>query len=78
MTTTVGVERQRITGFGRLDLDLRQASDLVSVGALPQRKAMGHSSRRLQPQREHLGLSTARPRALARVPLGRGRARRLL
>ena len=43
------------------------------MGTLPQRTAVGHGARGLQRQRQRLGLLQPRPRALARLPLGRRR-----
>ncbi len=51
---------------------------LEDVGALSQRAAVGDGARGLQPGRRRVAVLPARPRAVARVPLGRGRARRLL
>src|SRR5437899_328109 len=48
------------------------------VGPLPQRTPVGDGPRGLQRIRRRLGLLQPRPRALAGVPLGRGRARRNL
>ena len=45
-------------------------------GPVPQRAAVGHGPRGLQPRRQRLGLLHPRPVALARLPLGRGRPRR--
>jgi len=45
MTVTRSVERQRVDGFGRLDLGLHQAGDWYLLGPLPQRKTVGHSPR---------------------------------
>ena len=47
-------------------------------GARRQRAAVGHGARGLQRQRHRVGVPAARPRSLARLPLGRGRPRRLL
>ncbi len=51
---------------------------MAPLGALPRRPAVGHGARGLQRGGRRLGLVPARPRPLARLPLGRGRARRLL
>ena len=47
------------------------------AGALPIRTAMGHGPRGLQRRRRCLGLLHPRPGPLARLPLGRGRDRRI-
>ena len=46
---------------------------LATLGAVPQRAAVGHGSRRLQRGRRSLGIFSARSRAVAGVSLGRGR-----
>ena len=51
---------------------------LEALGAVPERAAVGHGARGLQPRRHRLGVLSARPRALARLSLGRGRHRRHL
>ena len=51
----------------------RGGDPLEEVGALPQRTAVGHGPRGLQRRRQRLGLLQPRPRALARLPLGRRR-----
>ena len=59
--------------------DAREAQDPVEeVGAVPERAAVGHGPRGLQRRRQRLGLLHPRPGALARLPVGRGRARRHL
>ena len=65
--------------------DVRQAREraprrrrLVPLGPVSERAAVGNRSRGLQRGRHRLGVPASRPRALARLPLGRGRPRRLL
>ena len=52
-----------------------RTAPLEALGAVPLRAPVGHGARGLQPGRHRLGLLPARPRALARLPLGRGRPR---
>ena len=54
----------------------RGGHPLEEVGTLPERAAVGHGARGLQPGRQRLGLLHPRPVPLARLPLGRGRPRR--
>jgi len=51
---------------------------LEDVGPLSERAAVGDGARGLQPGRRCVAVLPPRSRAVARVPLGRGRARRLL
>ena len=51
---------------------------LEEVGALPQRAAVGHGARGLQPGRQRLELLLARPVPFAGLPVGRGWPRRYL
>ena len=51
---------------------------LEPLGPVPVRARLGHGARGLQRRRHGLGLLPPRPRALARLPLERGRARRHL
>ncbi len=51
---------------------------MAAVGTVSQRAAVGHGPRGLQPERRRVELLHPRPGAVARVSLGRGRARRLL
>ena len=51
---------------------------MAPLGTLPQRAAVGHGARGLQSRRHRLGVFPARPRPHARLPVGRGRDRRLL
>src|SRR6266481_8647958 len=44
---------------------------LETLGTLPRRAAMGNGPGRLQPERDGLGIFSARASALARVSLGR-------
>ena len=73
-----GAERERVETFGRLENGLRAGGRLVPLGPVRERAPVGHGARGLQRGRDGLGVPPARPRALARVPLGRGRARRVL
>src|SRR5208283_3751206 len=50
------------------------AEELETLGAIALRAAVGHGSRGLLGERSGLGVLPPRPRALARLPLGRGRA----
>ncbi len=50
-------------------------AELAAVGALRGRARLGHGARGLQRERRRLGLFRARPGALARLPLERGRPR---
>ena len=56
----------------------RRAAALEALGPVPERARLGHRARGLQRLRHRLGLLPARPRALARLPLERGRPRRHL
>src|SRR5262249_10229964 len=51
---------------------------LESLGPVPERPRLGNGSRGLQSRRGSVGLLSPRPRALARLPLERGRPRRHL
>ena len=51
---------------------------LEALGTLPERARLGHGPRGLQRRRHRLGVLPARSRALARLPLERGRPRRHL
>src|SRR5262245_648157 len=53
----------------------RRENPLEEMGSLPERTAMGYRPRGLQRRRKRLGLLQSRPGAIARVPLGRRRAR---
>ena len=53
----------------------RRGRPTGSAGAVSGRAAVGHGARGLLPDRRGLGVLPARPGALARVPLGRGRPR---
>ena len=46
------------------------------MGPVPERAAVGHGARGLQPGRRRLELLLPRPGAVARLPVGRGRHRR--
>ena len=52
------------------------AFGVETLGPVPERACVGDGARGLQRRRRRLGVLPARPRALARVPLERGRARR--
>ena len=54
----------------------RSGDPVEEVGTVPQRAAMGHSPRGLQPGRQRVGLLLPRSVPLARLPLGRRRTRR--
>ena len=62
----------------RLDESQRPHGALEALGTLPERARLGHGPRGLQPRRHCLGILPARSRALARLPLERGRPRRHL
>ena len=62
----------------RLEARTRVGLALATVGAVPQRAAVGDGARGLQPGRRRVGVLHPRSRAIARLSLGRGRARRLL
>ena len=51
---------------------------LVPLGPVRERAAVGHRARGLQRRRDGVGVPPARPRPLARLPVGRGRPRRVL
>ena len=51
---------------------------LVPLGAVPERAPVGHRARGLQRRRDSLGVPAPRSRPLTGLPLGRGRACRLL
>ena len=70
-------EGDRVAGFGRLEDGLRQSSPWYTVGAVCQRAAVGHGPRGLQPGRRRVELPAVRPRQVARLPVGRGRAGRV-
>ena len=61
---------------GAADASTRLASErraLAQVGSVSERAPVGHGARGLQRRRQRVGLLHARPGAVARVPLGRGR-----
>ena len=62
----------------RLEDSTRVGRALEKVGAVPQRAAVGDGPRGLQPERRRVAVLHPRSGAVARVPLGRGRARGLL
>ena len=62
----------------RLRIGTRVELAMATVGAISERAAVGNCARGLQPGRRCVAALHARPGALARVPLGRGRSRRLL
>src|SRR5678816_921026 len=67
-------ERRRIIAARR---GRAAGAELEALGPVPGRTTVGHSARGLLAFGRVLGLLPPRPRALARVPLGRGRAPRL-
>ena len=73
-STTAGhddAERRRLAEAR----DARRA--LATLGSVPVRAAVGHRPRGLQRRRRRLGVLHPRPGAFARLPLGRGRPRRV-
>ena len=62
----------------RLEESRDRDSPLEALGPVPERARLGHGARGLQRRRHRLGVLPARPRALARLPLERGRPRRHL
>ena len=56
----------------------RAQGPLETLGTVSQRTRVGHGARGLQPVRQRVGVLPARSRALARLSLERGRARRHL
>ena len=71
-------QRCRDRGRGTARRRARGQGAVAPLGPLPVRAAVGHRARGLQRRRHRLGILPARPRALARLPLGRGRHRRHL
>ena len=69
----MGAERERVASLRSAGGRPAAGQRLVPVGPVPERAPVGHGSRGLQRRRRGLGLPPARPRALAGVPLGRGR-----
>ena len=67
-----------VTEQKRLNEAREARHPLEEVGAVPQRAAVGHRPRGLQPRRQRVGLLHPRPGAVARLPLGRGRPGRHL
>ena len=78
VSTTPGAERQRVETFGRLEDGLRQAGDWYHWGPYLSERQWGTVREDYSAGGDGVGVLPARPRPLARVPLGRGRARRLL
>ena len=73
----MGAERDRVNSFGQAGGRAAPGRRLVPLGPLPQRAPVGHGARGLQRRRRGVGPLPARPRALAGVPVGRGRHGRL-
>ena len=59
----------------RLEENRTGTAAVARVGTVPQRAPVGHRARGLQRRRRRLGLLPARPGAVARLSLGRGRDR---
>ena len=74
----MNAERERVESFGRLEDGLRQASDWYHWGPYLSERQWGTVREDYSAGRHGVGVPPARPRALARLPLGRGRPRRLL
>ena len=65
-------------GTGAFERGARGAGPVEEMGTVPQREAVGHGPRGLQRGRQRLELLHPRPGTFARLPVGRGRARRIV
>ena len=73
-----GAERRRVETLGRLENGLRQAGDWYHWGPYVSERQWGTVREDYSAERHGVGVPAARPRPLARLPLGRGRPGRLL
>ena len=74
----MSVERERVEPFGRLEDGLRQAGDWYHWGPYLSERQWGTVREDYSADGEAWDVPAPRPRPLARLPLGRGRARRVL
>ena len=72
----MGAERERVAGFGRLEDGLRQASDWYLWGPYVSERQWGTVREDYSADGEAWNYLPARPRPLAGLPMGRGRAGR--